>query len=74
MSLIYVRDGADFMVVGSNFGQHHHPGWTANLLAHPDAFIEVGPERLPVTDEHSRTGNVRYRTYRAVHDETAPPL
>jgi len=51
MPLIYVRDGDDFMVVGTNFGQHHHPGWTANLLAHPDAFIEVGPERLPVTGE-----------------------
>lgn len=51
MPLIYVRDGDDFMVVGTNFGQHCHPGWTANLLAHPDAFIEVGPERLPVTGE-----------------------
>ena len=49
--LIYVRDGSDFMVLGTNFGQRHHPGWTANLLAHPDAFIEVGPERLAVTGE-----------------------
>ena len=39
------------MVVGTNFGQRHHPGWTANLLAHPDASIEVGPERLSVTGE-----------------------
>ena len=51
MPPIYVRDGDDFMVVGTNFGQRHHPGWTANLLAHPDASIEVGPERLPVTGE-----------------------
>ena len=51
MPLAYVRDGGDFIVVGSNFGQRHHPGWTANLLAHPDATIEVGPERLPVTGE-----------------------
>ena len=51
MPLIYVRDGDDFMVVGTNFGQRHHPGWTANLLARPDASIEVGPERLPVTGE-----------------------
>ena len=51
MPLIYVRDGDDFMVVGTNFGQRHHPGWTANLLAHPDASIEVGPERLSVTGE-----------------------
>jgi deazaflavin-dependent oxidoreductase (nitroreductase family) len=51
MPLLYLRDGDDFVVVGTNFGQHHHPGWTANLLKHPDAVIEVGPERLPVTGE-----------------------
>jgi len=39
------------MVVGTNFGQRHHPGWMANLLAHPDASIEVGPEQLSVTGE-----------------------
>ncbi len=49
--LIYVRDGDDFVVVGTNFGQQHHPGWTANLMAHPDAAIEVGSERLAVTAE-----------------------
>ena len=49
--LIYVRDGDDFVVLGTNWGQRHHPGWTANLMAHPDAAIEVGPERLPVTAE-----------------------
>lgn len=26
-----------FYVVGSNFGREHHPAWTANLLAHPEA-------------------------------------
>ncbi len=51
MPLVYVRDGDDFVVVGTNFGQRHHPGWTANLMAHPDASIEVGSERLPVTGE-----------------------
>ncbi|HET9070635.1 MAG TPA: nitroreductase/quinone reductase family protein [Acidimicrobiales bacterium] len=49
--LLYLRDGQDFIVVGTNFGQEHHPGWTANLLARPDAEIEVGPERLAVTAE-----------------------
>lgn len=46
--LLYVRDGDDFVVVGTNFGQHRHPGWTANLMARPEAEIEVGPERLAV--------------------------
>jgi deazaflavin-dependent oxidoreductase (nitroreductase family) len=51
MPLIYLRDRNDFVVVGTNFGQLHHPGWTANLLAQPDAAVEVGPERLTVTAE-----------------------
>ena len=49
--LVYLRDGNDFVVVGTNFGQLHHSAWTANLLAHPDAEIEVGPVRLAVTAE-----------------------
>ena len=44
--LIYRRDGDDFLVAGTNGGQPKHPGWTANLLAHPEAAIEVGPARL----------------------------
>jgi deazaflavin-dependent oxidoreductase (nitroreductase family) len=47
--LLYVRDGDDFVVVGTNFGQQHHPAWTNNLLANPRAVIEVGPEKLDVT-------------------------
>ena len=49
--LIYLRDGRDFAIVGTNFGQTHHPGWTANLLAHPQAEVEVGPVTLTVTAE-----------------------
>jgi deazaflavin-dependent oxidoreductase (nitroreductase family) len=49
--LLYLRDGDDFVVVGTNFGQMHHPAWTGNLLAHPGAEIEVGPVRMAVTAE-----------------------
>jgi deazaflavin-dependent oxidoreductase (nitroreductase family) len=49
--LVYVRDGRDFAIVGTNFGQTHHPAWTANLLAHPAAEVEVGPVTLAVTAE-----------------------
>ena len=47
-ALVYVRDGDDVMLIGTNFGQPKHPGWTANLLAHPDATVEIGAERLAV--------------------------
>jgi deazaflavin-dependent oxidoreductase (nitroreductase family) len=49
--LLYVRDGDDVMLIGTNFGQPKHPSWTANLLAHPEATVEVGPVRLPVRAE-----------------------
>ena len=49
--LLYIRDGRDFLVVGTNFGQPKHPGWTANLRATPRASIEVGPTTVPVTAE-----------------------
>lgn len=47
--LLYARDGEDFIVTGTNFGQPKHPAWTANLLAHPEAAVEVGGVTLPVT-------------------------
>jgi deazaflavin-dependent oxidoreductase (nitroreductase family) len=50
-TLVYVRDGDDVMLVGTNFGQPKHPAWTANLLAHPEAAIEIGPVRLNVLAE-----------------------
>jgi deazaflavin-dependent oxidoreductase (nitroreductase family) len=36
-------------VAGSNFGQEHHPAWTANLLAHPEATVTIGGTRVAAT-------------------------
>lgn len=46
--LSYITAGDAFVLAGSNFGQAHHPAWTANLLAHPEVFVEVKGERIPV--------------------------
>lgn len=46
--LLFVRDGARYVVVASNAGDDRHPAWWLNLRAHPDATIQVGPERLRV--------------------------
>jgi deazaflavin-dependent oxidoreductase (nitroreductase family) len=43
--LLYVRHGEGYAVAGSNWGQAHHPSWSANLLAHPEAEIVVDGER-----------------------------
>ncbi|WP_280272779.1 nitroreductase/quinone reductase family protein [Nocardia wallacei] len=46
--LLYVHDGDTLYVIGSNFGQPHHPAWTANLLADPTATVTIAGERIPV--------------------------
>ncbi len=47
--LMYTPDGAGRAIVaGTNFAGDHHPAWTANLLAHPDAEITVRGRRMPV--------------------------
>ncbi|MET9212348.1 MULTISPECIES: nitroreductase/quinone reductase family protein [unclassified Nocardia] len=46
--LLYVHDGDTLYVVGSNFGQEHHPAWTGNLLANPAATVAIAGERIPV--------------------------
>lgn len=38
-ALMCLPDGADWIVVGSNFGDERHPAWTANLLAEPTALV-----------------------------------
>jgi deazaflavin-dependent oxidoreductase (nitroreductase family) len=45
------RVGGSAIVVGSNFGQEHHPAWTGNLLADPTGTIVVAGQRIPVTAE-----------------------
>jgi len=42
------EDDGGWVVVGSNFGQTKHPAWTANLLAHPDATVNVRGREVPV--------------------------
>ena len=40
--LLYTRDGDCLILVASNFGQEHHPAWSANLVAHPDVVVTMG--------------------------------
>lgn len=42
-------EGRSWLLVGSNFGRPGHPAWTHNLLAHPDAAIDVKGRTIPVT-------------------------
>jgi deazaflavin-dependent oxidoreductase (nitroreductase family) len=46
--LIYVREGDHLIVIGSNFGQGHHPTWTTNLRANPDAVVAIAGQEIAV--------------------------
>jgi F420H(2)-dependent quinone reductase len=47
--LRYVRDGQDFVVIGSNLGREKMPAWYLNLQAQPRAEIQVGGQHGSVT-------------------------
>jgi deazaflavin-dependent oxidoreductase (nitroreductase family) len=47
--LAYLPDGDRILVVASNGGAPHHPGWYWNLKAHPDVIVEVGAETYQAT-------------------------
>jgi deazaflavin-dependent oxidoreductase (nitroreductase family) len=53
LPLIYGRDGGDYVVIASKGGAPAHPGWYLNLLANPEAKIQVRGEIISVT---ARTG------------------
>lgn len=47
--LMYTPDGhGRAIVAGTTFAQEKHPGWTYNLMAHPDAAITVRGRRMHV--------------------------
>lgn len=46
--LLYLPDGDDLVIVGSNGGTSTHPAWWLNLRANPVARVEVGDRRLRV--------------------------
>lgn len=66
--LLYVPDGDAYVVVGSNWGQQHQPGWSLNLLADPAAEVAVKGRRIPVRAEVA-TGAERERLWRLLVTE-----
>ncbi|MET8211461.1 nitroreductase family deazaflavin-dependent oxidoreductase [Streptomyces sp. NPDC005373] len=58
-ALIFGRDGDDYLVVASTGGAPKHPSWYLNLLARPEAEVQVKAERTPVV---ARTADAAERT------------
>lgn len=47
--VVYQQVGDDWAIFASKAGAPTNPDWYHNLVAHPQATIEVGTERIPVT-------------------------
>ena len=46
--MMYLADGERYLVFASAAGADRNPAWYWNLIAHPDASIEVGDQKLDV--------------------------
>lgn len=67
-ALTYARDGDSYVVVASMGGAPRSPGWYHNLRADPDAEIQVGTRRIPVTARFVLPGDPdRERLWRLVN-------
>jgi deazaflavin-dependent oxidoreductase (nitroreductase family) len=77
-TLLYVREGDDVMVVGSNNGKDAPPAWLLNIRAQPKVQVQIGRQHFaalarevaPGDEEYERRWDVvnkrnhgRYRKY-----------
>lgn len=60
--MMYLPEGDDYVVFASKAGAPTHPDWYHNLVANPEASIEVGTETVEVSATEA-TGEERDRLY-----------
>ena len=51
--LLYAMDGEDFVIIASKGGASAHPAWYLNLIANPEAMVEVGDREVRVRAEEA---------------------
>lgn len=60
--LFYGKAGDSYFVVASKGGSPEHPGWYRNLLANPEAEVQVGTTRVRA-QARTATGEERARLW-----------
>ena len=61
--LLGLRDGDSLILIASNFGRRHHPGWYHNLRANPRATIVLDGIAREF-EAHELSGDERAKGYR----------
>lgn len=68
-SLVYARDGDDYVVVASLGGSDQAPAWLHNVRADPEVGVQVGRRRLQAVAVVVERGDEDYaRLWRGVND------
>ena len=70
------------LILGSNWGQQHHPGWSSNLMANPEATVAIGGSEIDVMAhalsvpdrEEALKRFLTYPMYRSYRKRTAREL
>lgn len=60
--LVYTTDGDRIVIIASFAGAPNHPSWHNNLVATPEATVEIGSERFRVRAA-TTSGEERQRLY-----------
>jgi deazaflavin-dependent oxidoreductase (nitroreductase family) len=66
----YYKDGDRYVIYASKAGAPTNPGWYHNLMAHPEARIEVGEDALEVLATEAE-GEERERLFQAQVERSA---
>jgi deazaflavin-dependent oxidoreductase (nitroreductase family) len=54
--LAFIRVGEGFALAASNWGGTNDPGWSYNLIAHPDASVIIDGEQIAVRARRADDG------------------
>jgi len=67
--LMYLPRGEDFVVIASYLGEPRHPFWWTNLVANPDASVQIGARHYRVRAREAE-GEEREALWKAVTAKT----
>ena len=51
--LLYAMDGEDFVIIASKGGASAHPAWYLNLMANPEATVEIEDREVRIRAEEA---------------------